>query len=417
MSLQKEIAAIKEYSNRIYMGMTRKPEGQLCHPYIVPGTKAYTDQLWDWDSWLTDIAVRQIMLDNQDANPAYMESEKGCVLNFLEHTGEDGFIPILIRPSTEGIQMRDHTENPHKPCLAQHVLFVIQTNGNDATWAKPYMKQLCAFVDFYRTNCRHEATGLYYWLDDGAVGVDDDPCVFYRPEKSSAAIYLNCLMYKELLATAQILEMLGMDSKVYAQEAEHLKKAIQEQMWDERNGSFYSVDLNLLPILPKEEKWLHSGSPRHYHCLIQKIDAWSNFMALWAQIATPEQAERIVKENLLREDLFWAPYGVRTLSKKEKMYRVLKSGNPSCWQGPVWGIPNYICFRGLVKYGYIAQAKELAMKTITLFGRDLLENGDLHEYYDPETGVGINNLGFQNWNLLVNNMIAWLEGRETLCEV
>lgn len=279
------------------------------------------------------------------------------------------------------------------------------------------MDDLCDFVDFYRTQCRHEETGLYYWLDDGAVGVDDDPCVFYRPEKSSAAIYLNCLMYKELLATAQILEMLGMDSKVYAQEAEHLKKAMQDLMWDERNGSFYSVDLNLLPILPKEEKWLHSGSPRHYHCLVQKIDTWSNFMALWAQIATPEQAERVVKENLLREDLFWAPYSVRTLSKKEKMYRVIKSGNPSCWQGPVWGICNYLCFRGLQKYGYIDEAKELAMKTISLFGRDVLENGDLHEYYDPETGEGVNNLGFQNWNLLVNNMIAWLEGRETLHEV
>lgn len=121
MTLQKEIAAIKEYSNRIYMGMTRKPEGQSCHPYIVPGTKAYTDQLWDWDSWLTDIAVRQIMLDNNDANPKYMECERGCVLNFLEHTEADGSIPILIRPSTEDIQMWDHTKNVHKPCPASAV--------------------------------------------------------------------------------------------------------------------------------------------------------------------------------------------------------------------------------------------------------------------------------------------------------
>lgn len=51
-----------------------------------------------------------------------------------------------------------------------------------------------------------------------------------------------------------------------------------------------------------------------------------------------------------------------------------------------------------------------------LFGSDIRKNGDLHEYYHPETGEGVNNLGFQNWNLLVNNMIAWLEGREMLHE-
>ena len=28
--------------------------------------------------------------------------------------------------------------------------------------------------------------------------------------------------------------------------------------------------------------------------------------------------------------------------------------------------------------------------------------------YDPESGVGVNNPGFQNWNLLVLNMIDWM---------
>ena len=138
---------------------------------------------------------------------------------------------------------------------------------------------------------------------------------------------------------------------------------------------------------------------------------------MWAGIATPEQAERMVRENLLDEGLFWAPYGVRTLSTKEKMYQIVKSGNPSCWQGTVWGISNYMIFKGLVDYGFYNEAKELAERTIVMFGRDIEENGEMHEYYNPDTGEGINNPGFQNWNLLVNNMIAWLEGRETVSEV
>ena len=51
-----------------------------------------------------------------------------------------------------------------------------------------------------------------------------------------------------------------------------------------------------------------------------------------------------------------------------------------------------------------------------LFGEDIEENGEMHEYYDPDSGVGVNNSGFQSWNLLVNNMIAWIEGRKCIEE-
>lgn len=54
--------------------------------------------------------------------------------------------------------------------------------------------------------------------------------------------------------------------------------------------------------------------------------------------------------------------------------------------------------------------------TVSLFGQDLERNGLLHEYYDPDSGKGVNNPGFQNWNLLVNNMLAWYENRPVVCE-
>ena len=129
-------------------------------------------------------------------------------------------------------------------------------------------------------------------------------------------------------------------------------------------------------------------------------------------IATPEQAERMVKEHLLNEKTFCAPYGVRTLSKMEKMYAIMKSGNPSCWLGPIWGVSNYMVFDGLCRYGYTEAANDLAEKTITLFGRDLEECGQLHEYYDPESGEGVNNPGFQNWNFLAVKMFSWLKSQE-----
>ncbi len=397
MTITKYENLIQEYAKANYNKMLREPDGILRHKFIVPGS-CYSNSLWDWDSWLTDLALREI------ADDSMIEYEKGCILNFLEHISSDGRMPICILPT--GIAFTEFKDsNTHKPVLAQHAEF-ISDNIGDYQWLKSYFEKIEAYLKFYTDFCQHE-TGLFYWLDDCAIGVDNDPCTFCRPRCSSGSIYLNCLMYKELLAAAKLAGQLEMPEKQrdYTKQAEQLRQAIQENCWDERDGFYYSVDLNLRKIDPSES--LHAGCPPHWNCLIQRIGVWSGFMAMWAGIATNRQAERMVQEHLLNEKTFCAPYGVRTLSKMEKMYAIIKSGNPSCWLGPVWGISNYIAFDGLVQYNYKKEAEELAVKTITLFGRDIEKNGLLHEYYHPETGIGVNNPGFQNWNLLVLNMISW----------
>lgn len=409
------ISLIRDYSKNNYQQMTREPNGILKYPFIVPGSQSYSNCLWDWDSWLTNIAVRQIMKDNNDYNPEFLACEKGCIQNFLEHTAADGKMPIYITPdSTLPNVEKSAKTNIHKPCLAQHAAFIIRENGEDGEWLRPYLGRLKDFLGYYMREMRHEETGLYYWHDDMAIGVDNDPSTFYRPEDSSASIYLNCMMYKELLAMEYICQYLGEDGQEYSEAATALKGAVNELLWDERNGFYYSADLNLNQI--DTTHWLHSGMPRHWNCLIQRIDCWSGFMAMWSGIATQERAKRMVTENMMRKELFWAEYGICTLAKTEKMYCIVKSGNPSCWLGPIWGISNYMCYRGLMNYGFTEEAKELAYKTICLLGEDLKKNGELHEYYHPDTGEGVNNPGFQNWNLLVNNMIAELEGRSVVVE-
>lgn len=396
---------IIDYALKNYTKMFREPNGLLKHKYIVPGS-VYSDCLWDWDSWITNIALKQFVKDD------ISEYEKGCIFNFLQIMDDEGRIPIFITPSYTCPSMSNCNEsNIHKPCLAQHAAFIIQNDNGNAQWLSKDFPKLTKFVDCYINNFRHE-NGLYYWYNDSAIGVDNDPCTFYRPDKSSASIYLNCLMYKELEALCYIGNLLGEDMSYYNCEAENLKNAIRNNCYDQKDGMYYSVDLNLLPIVPTK----HKGAPRHWDCLIQRLGCWSGFMAMWCGIATPEQAERMVKENLLDENAFWAPYGIRTLSKYEKMYTVKASGNPSCWLGPIWGISNYMVFKGLVKYGYNDTAKELAEKTIEMFSHDIDVCGEMHEYYDPESGEPVINPGFQNWNLLSINMSAWLDGEKVIEE-
>ncbi|MBN2214012.1 MAG: glycoside hydrolase family 37 [Bacteroidales bacterium] len=412
-----------------YKGMYRKGGGSLVYPFLTPGSKQYDNVLWDWDSWLSNVALRQILSDtgsDKDKQEA-IAYEQGCVLNFLHYGDWDGYIPVVIWEDSNPRDIRPeniYDVNMHKPVLAQHAAFLTQINGGDAGWIREKFYHLQSFVNNYKAHHRDKATGLYYWQNDVAIGVDNDPCTFYRPAKSSASIYLNCLMYKELSAMVYLAGQLNLTAigSEYAADAEALKTAIQENCWDERDGFFYSVDLNLRPLTREPDNTLgktfiiHSGYPRDYDCLIQRIEVWTGFMALWAGIATPEQAERIAREHYSDTRTFNSASGVRTLSKMEKMYSLRASANPSNWRGPVWGVSNYMVFRGLIDYGYIAEAKELAVKTICLFGKDFEKNGALHEYYEPETGEPLLNKGFQNWNYLVLNMIAWLEGNPVIRE-
>jgi glycogen debranching enzyme len=205
-------------------------------------------------------------------------------------------------------------------------------------------------------------------------------------------------------------------------DAAELKEAVQKNCWDERDGFYYSVDINLRPVEKNMDNTLgrsfdiHSGYPRDYDGLIQRIEVWTGFMAMWAGIATPEQAKRMVKEHYADTKTFNCKAGIRTLSKMEKMYSVRSSANPSNWRGPVWGISNYMVFKGLEEYGFKQEATELAGKTILLFGKDFEKTGALHEYYEPETGKPLLNKGFQNWNYLVLNMIAWKDGKTVVEE-
>ena len=422
----------REHIYKEMKGMYREPGGALKYPFLAPGSNQYLDMLWDWDSWLSNVALRQILLekgDEEDREEA-LKYEQGCVLNSLSYGGMDGWIPIWIERDAPSRKEMLSVRNPwksnmHKPTLAQHAAFIVKNMNGDAEWLRDDFYYLQAFVSKYLNFHRHVATGLIYWETDEAIGVDNDPSTFYRPDGSSGSILLNALMYKELLATSYLAGCLNLPdiARQFEQEATILLGKIREHCWDPRDGFYYSVDLNLRPVekpdidsLQPGKLYLHVGQPRTYHCLIQRFSIWSGFMAMWANIATPQQAEVMVEKHFHDTGSFNAQAGVRSLSPLEKMYDTRASGNPTSWLGPIWINVNYLVFRGLVNYGFVDEAKELAEKTILLLGWDFERFGALHEFYLPDNGEPVLNKGFQNWNFLVLNMAAWLDNNSVVTE-
>ena len=406
---------LKKYMIDLSDILWAEPYGSFKHHCIVvTKNSSYPSQLWDWGNWVNNVALRQIATYQGKADEL-TKHEIGSVLNFLDEQKADGSIEIAIFPSREHdfVSQMPH-KNIHKPVLSQHVAFIAKYNTVTDLIREIYPK-LKKFISYYENNAKHES-GLFYFFDDFAIGVDNDPATFYRPDNSSASIFLNSLMYMELGAMAHLAELIGngADAADYKKKQDELKRAINEHCYDEKDGMYYSCDINLRPIEP--DVLLHSGAPRHYSTLIQRLGCWSSFLPLWAGIPTEEQAERIIKENLLDEKAFNAPYGVRSLSKYEKMYRLVGTGNPSSWQGGVWILSNYFVFKALLRYGHKNEADALAKKTLDLLAQDLDTSGAFHEYYHPETGEGLFNKGFSSWNLLAFNMLEYLDGKAVIEE-
>ncbi|MCF6176759.1 MAG: alpha,alpha-trehalase [Victivallaceae bacterium] len=399
---------VTDYFAKGYQDMFRDAGKIMKHPFIVPGGISYTKTLWDWDSYWCAVFIFQLLKDINAPAAEFkkvLDHSKGCVYNFLDFQNSDGYIPINIHSD----EILPHYQNPelksctHKPFLAQFVDLISQAEG-DYEWIRGSFWKIELYLNYYLRHYQ-DTKGIFFWLVCKGLGIDNDPAVYCRPPKSTGAIYLNAFLYEEFKTTAKIAKALGRENSAqyWQKHADKLEATIQEYFWDDYDGLFYSVDLQVETNRPG-----HTGINAFWHCLPMKIKTFACFIPMTIGLATTRQAEKMLA-HIQNPDSFRSPCGIRSVSKSEKMYNCTGSRNPSNWLGPVWGVSNYMVFHGLKRYGYHAEAAKLANETLEMFANDLRKNKVIHEYYIPETGEGVMNPGFFSWNGLVLNMIAACE--------
>ena len=198
---QDDIRLIRQSICKDFHGMYREAGGAMPYPFLVPGSQQYADVLWDWDSWFSNVALRQVLQEVNDPEEyeKALPHERGCIQNYLHYGSMEGWIPIFFERNGPKRPEQLYAENMHKPCLAQHAAFLVRETGGDAEWLRESFYFLQTFINCYNHHHRH-ACGLYFWQTDYAIGVDNDPCTYSRPHRSSGSIFLNCLMYRELLS-------------------------------------------------------------------------------------------------------------------------------------------------------------------------------------------------------------------------
>jgi putative isomerase len=128
-----------------------------------------------------------------------------------------------------------------------------------------------------------------------------------------------------------------------------------------------------------------------------RVKGVSAFTALWAGVATDEQARSMVYEYLLDAKHFWSPFPVATLARSERWYtRDWLPADLGCnWRATTWMPTNYMVYHGLKRYGFHDLASLLAYRSYQL----VKMSGD-REWYDAETGDGCGLDPFWGWSLL-----------------
>ncbi|MCD8104265.1 MAG: trehalase / alfa-L-rhamnosidase / mannosyl oligosaccharide glucosidase [Lachnospiraceae bacterium] len=403
---------LKEYIVNNVASLLKEPRSFIRYPYIDPGS-VYDGNVWDWDTYWSVYGLLGMMdAFSKEMQGKILEHAQGNVWNFLDHQLPDGYIPMMIEVAKwpepylnmrhkEGVLM-----NMHKPFLCGQICIISDYMG-DYEWIRNHLEQLEKYFSCYDRNYYFENCGLYVWCDDIMIGMDNDPASFGRPKFSTANIYLNSFMVRELQCMAKILRQFGRAERAddYEKKSCNLVTAIQAECWDRCDQFFYSVDVD---IKTRKYDWFHQGLGVFWKTLPIKIRTWSGFIPMWAGFCDQEQAASLVR-HWKDETTFSSPFGIVTLAKDEKMFDLSVTSNPSNWLGPIWIVANYIVFRGCLDYGYTDDAEEMCVRTLRLLGMDLEKNGCLHEYYNPFDGSPIMNGGFINWNMLALSMLRELE--------
>ncbi len=319
-------------------------------------------EFYDWDLYFENVYLSYYGVSKFDFSNFEV---------FLSRQRPDGFISRTL------VEPRAH--QMFKPFLAQLAVLGSQQTGSYEWLRERDYEKLQRYLDRWFAY-DEDHNGLPTWNSSDASGMDNQLSRAGDFDSyTDEGVDLACYLLRELQAMAIVSEKLGKtkEQSEYRERAEQLAKLINDVFWDEKDGFYYD----------RNEK---TGKQIH-------VKSATGFFPLWAGVASPEQARRLVREHLLNDNEFWLPYPIATYAKTEPDFYEGTTKGECNWRGNTWIPANYMIFHGLLKYGYEKEASELADKTYSLA---MDKNAVTREYYDSENGQGYGMNPFWGWSSL-----------------
>ena len=239
------------------------------------------------------------------------------------------------------------------------------------TWPK-YTVQLCGgmselaaeksqgrpYTEKCETATRFSFTPDYYKGDRAMRASGYDISFRYGPFSGSthhyAGVDLNSLLYREETDLEKIANAIGKaaEARQWARRAQERKSAMDRLLWDEQKGLFMDYDF--------------TRNQRSEYVYI------TTFHALWAGVASPAQAKRMI-ENL---SIFEQGGGLVTSRNDTKVQ----------WDWP-WGWPpnQLLAVEGMRRYGFNDAANRVALKFLSNVVKNFRHDGTIREKYNVVT--------------------------------
>lgn len=353
--------------------------GELKHEGLFPSYHyQWFHGFWSWDSWKHAVGLSYF-------NTKLAKNQIRALFNFQS---EDGFVVDCIFRDTT---IENHNYRDTKPPLAAWAVAKIFEKDKDLNFVEELYPKLKKYHYWWYNKRNHDKDGLCeYGSTDGTLvaakwesGMDNairfDNAKILKNEEGAyslnqESVDLNAYLFAEKNYLITLAEALGNvnDVVTFKNEAEILKIKIQKQFFDEKYGWFYDTSLDGNTFIKGE------GS-----------EGWT---ALWANVATPKQAEA-VKQKMMNPQKFYTKVPFQTMSADHSKFDPLNG----YWRGPNWLDQAYFGVKGLRNYNFHNEADKATIQILN-GAEGLLQKGkSIRENYHPKTGKGLNAENF-SWS-------------------
>jgi len=393
MDLPKEALALLRKNRRVTGG----------YQYTVPAQGKYPYQ-WLWDSCFHAIVLSSLEPD----------AAKAEIRSLLSRQFPDGMVPHIIFWEKGFPHLYDWgwgtngTSSITQPPMLAYAVWEIHKRTGDKAFLEEVYPKLLAFYQYLigkRDPQDHHLVGI---INPDESGEDNSPR-FDTPlgVKSDITFLWHLYRRHKLVMENRVCNFdveMCMSKNFWVKDVPFnaiLVKNLEilghiASLLAHNEGTHFATEHKKLVAAAMRERLFENGvywsASDHVYRLL-KVPTWAHFAPLFADLYTKEEAEALIKEHFNNTETFKAPFGIRTVSKKEPSYQ-----RDGFWRGPVWIAPHWFMYKGLVAYGFKNEAAFLKESTLSL-----LERSGFREYFDPETGAGYGAKDF-TWGTLALDM-------------
>jgi glycogen debranching enzyme len=302
--------------------------------------------VWQWDAYFHALAYRHVDL----------KLAQDQIRVVLDHQREDGMIPDAVHDEGTVTRLTFPVEaDVTKPPLIAWAAWKLYEADGDREFLDEVYEPIVRWNNWWFEHNDADRNGLCEYHHPFSSGLDDSP--LWDEGMPVEAPDLNTYLCLQQEALAKIARAIGetAEAELWAQRASAMAERMLRLMWDEEAGLFWATRL---------------GSRVN-------VRTPFNLFPLITGRMPPEVAARLAA-HLTDGTQFWPRYPVPTVALDDPKY-----DPQQMWRGPAWVNVNYLLIEGLERAGYPDLARELRRRTLAM----MLDDADIHEYYNPETGA------------------------------